>query len=285
MPLIARDVATGNVAVVNRSKVWGAAVDPKRLYFDVQKTPSSVAHPPQFALQAEDLRSGHILWSFVGDGSIDSPPIIAGRYLYAASDHGQPYTPDASIGHLYTLDASTGQLLGTVRLPERYPYPDEHTGGMASSAGVLVVSTGQHLSAYVPGPASTPSVTGTTAPSTPATTPVAGGTPATGPACLGSTTGDLCITAVSPNTNDLAKSVKAITVTFSSAVQHGTISVSLYPSYAGSRDITVSNQSFSGVTAVVPLSSIPDRGSYMLVVSASDASGSKAFLRTFITLQ
>jgi hypothetical protein len=61
--------------------------------------------------------------------------------------------------------------------------------------------------------------------------------------------------------------------------------VFLSPGFATGQTITVSDQPFSGITAVVPLTSVPDRGSYMFDVFARDASGGKAFLRTFITLE
>ena len=94
-------------------------------------------------VRAVDTRTGAVLWSFAGDGSLTTAPVAAGAALYVAS----------SSGHLYALSLKRGAVLSSVVLPSEVDGPDEHAAsqpltGMAAAEGTLVVPAGTSLMAF-----------------------------------------------------------------------------------------------------------------------------------------
>ncbi len=51
-------------------------------------------------LEARDLGSGNLLWSFQGDGMLAGPPLVSGGLVYVASQHGVVYGLDEASGAL-----------------------------------------------------------------------------------------------------------------------------------------------------------------------------------------
>lgn len=94
-------------------------------------------------LEARDLSSGTVLWSFSGDGGLTSAPVTANGYVYVGS----------SSGNVYALRASTGEVVRMVNAGAAVPPPDEHNvsqplTGMAVGLGHLVVPATRSLTVY-----------------------------------------------------------------------------------------------------------------------------------------
>src|SRR5207248_2483751 len=122
-------------------------------------------------LQARNMSTlpGSPLWSFSGDGGLDSAPLVVHGVVYVGS----------SSGMLYGLDESTGNVVWSTNVGAPISPPDEQnygmpTTGMAAGEGLLVVAAGSRLVAYVTGSSTPPgcstSTTGTTALSNPYST-------------------------------------------------------------------------------------------------------------------
>jgi outer membrane protein assembly factor BamB len=119
-------------------------------------------------LAAKDMTTlpGSPLWSFTGDGGLDSAPLVV---------HGMVYIGSAS-GMLYGLDEATGQVRWSTNVGAPIAPPDEQnygipTTGMAAGEGLLVVAAGSRLIAYVSGSSSPPGCSPATAGSTSLTNP------------------------------------------------------------------------------------------------------------------
>ncbi len=100
-------------------------------------------------LKAEDRATGAIKWTFSGDGHLSSAPIVI------ANGQGELVIEGSSSGQLYALDASSGSPVWTAQLPQGIPSPNEHTlaqplTGLAAGQGLLVVPTGNTLTAFGP---------------------------------------------------------------------------------------------------------------------------------------
>jgi outer membrane protein assembly factor BamB len=70
-------------------------------------------------LRAVDLGTGATLWTFDGDGSPFSAPIVAGPYVYIGTWNGV----------IYALDAQTGALAWSGNVGANINPPDEHNAG------------------------------------------------------------------------------------------------------------------------------------------------------------
>jgi len=85
--------------------------------------------------------SGHVLWSFAGDGGLQSPPLVVNQTIYIGS----------SSGVLYGLNAS-GQQVWSTQVGAEIPYSDERnaviTTGLGAGDGLLIVPTASTLVAY-----------------------------------------------------------------------------------------------------------------------------------------
>jgi outer membrane protein assembly factor BamB len=93
-------------------------------------------------LQALDVGTRALLWTFTGDGALTSAPLVVNEVVYIGSTNGQ----------LYALDPATGTILWSDTLPDGVfptgefglaPVPSMNAGGNA-----LVVPAGSHLVCY-----------------------------------------------------------------------------------------------------------------------------------------
>lgn len=93
-------------------------------------------------LKALDTATLATKWSFNGDSSINTAPIVDNGYVYVASYNGT----------LYALDAQTGVSVWTTNLGANMLGPDEDNAkmltGFAAADGLLVVSAGNRLIAF-----------------------------------------------------------------------------------------------------------------------------------------
>jgi len=131
-------------------------------------------------LRGVDLPSGQVLWSFAGDGGLQSAPLIVNQAIYIGS----------STGVLYGLDFLGHQVWST-QVGASIPAPDEQnallTTGLGTGDGLLVVPAGAILAVYgasTPTPTPTPSPTPTPTPKptlTPTPTPAATPSPTSTP--------------------------------------------------------------------------------------------------------
>jgi outer membrane protein assembly factor BamB len=94
-------------------------------------------------LEARDVNTNSLLWSFAGDGFLQSAVLVVNNYVYVGSAHGK----------LYAVDAATGQQVWVTTAGTSIPYVDEQNvsqplTGFAASDGLLVVPTSTTLVAY-----------------------------------------------------------------------------------------------------------------------------------------
>ncbi|HET7114125.1 MAG TPA: PQQ-binding-like beta-propeller repeat protein [Pyrinomonadaceae bacterium] len=94
-------------------------------------------------LRARDVDTNTVLWSFAGDGSLQSAVLVVNDYVYVGS----------ALGKLYAVNAATGQQAWVTTAGTSIPYVDEHnvsqpTTSFAAGEGLLVVPTSTTLVAY-----------------------------------------------------------------------------------------------------------------------------------------
>jgi outer membrane protein assembly factor BamB len=94
-------------------------------------------------LHGVDLSSNAILWSFSGDGTLVSAPIVINGAVFAG----------ASSGKVYALDAATGSQLWAQDAGAPIAAPDEQNvsqplTGLGAGEGMLVVPAGSTLTAW-----------------------------------------------------------------------------------------------------------------------------------------
>ncbi len=95
-------------------------------------------------LQSIALANSQVNWSFAGDGALVTSPIVVNDFVFEGSSNG----------NLYTLNATTGALLGTVNLGAAIPaastgYSVALTTGLSAGDGVLIVPAGNSIHAFV----------------------------------------------------------------------------------------------------------------------------------------
>ena len=101
-------------------------------------------------LQARDVASGSIKWSFNGDNTLNSAPIVVNGYVYIASNSGK----------LFALDAGTGANVWTGNLGSPFRFHSEGfdvsapVPGLTAGHGMILVPASTLLVAYesVPAP-------------------------------------------------------------------------------------------------------------------------------------
>jgi outer membrane protein assembly factor BamB len=86
------------------------------------------------ALIAVSSSTGSLLWSFTGDGTLLTAPVLVNNYLFIGSVSG----------NLYMIDATTGTQLQAVTLA---PFVAE-SSGLAAGDGVLIVPAGNSINAF-----------------------------------------------------------------------------------------------------------------------------------------
>jgi outer membrane protein assembly factor BamB len=91
-------------------------------------------------LRGIDIPSGQVLWSFAGDGSLSSAPVIVNQTIYIGS----------SSGTLYGLNMN-GQQIWSTQVGAPIPSPNEGGGlttGLGAGDRLLIVPTEGILAAY-----------------------------------------------------------------------------------------------------------------------------------------
>jgi outer membrane protein assembly factor BamB len=94
-------------------------------------------------LRARDVNTNSVLWSFAGDGQLQSAVLVVNNYVYVGSASGK----------LYALNAANGQQVWVTTAGTSIPYVDEHnvsqpTTSFAAAEGLLVIPTSTTLVAY-----------------------------------------------------------------------------------------------------------------------------------------
>lgn len=94
-------------------------------------------------LRARDVNTNTLLWSFAGDGQLQSGLLVVNDYVYVGSASGK----------LYAVNAVTGQQAWVTTAGASIPYVNEHdvaqpTTGFAAVEGLLVIPTSTTLVAY-----------------------------------------------------------------------------------------------------------------------------------------
>jgi outer membrane protein assembly factor BamB len=95
-----------------------------------------------YTLEARDANTGVAQWSFTGDGTLRSAPIVDNGYVYIGSGSGKLYALDASTG----ANVWTGNIGAAVQLTES-PVSRPHTG-LGAGDGLVVVPASTLLVAY-----------------------------------------------------------------------------------------------------------------------------------------
>jgi len=94
-------------------------------------------------LEARDVDSNALVWSFTGDGFLQSAVLVVNNYVYVGSSQGR----------LYAVDAATGLQAWMTTTGATIPYVDEQNvsqplTSFAAGEGLLVVPTSTTLVAY-----------------------------------------------------------------------------------------------------------------------------------------
>ena len=94
-------------------------------------------------LSAYDQFHNKTLWSFTGDGTLSSAPIVVNSHVYIGG----------SSGMLYALQVETGKLSWNANVGSSIPSPDEQNvsqplTGLAAGEGLIVVPASNSLVAY-----------------------------------------------------------------------------------------------------------------------------------------
>ena len=102
-------------------------------------------------LEARDISSGAVKWSFTGDGNLSSAPIVVNGTVYIGSTGGK----------LYALDESTGTNVWTGTVGASVNFPEESNllfplTGLGAGEGLIVVPASNLVVAYETAPAGPP---------------------------------------------------------------------------------------------------------------------------------
>ncbi|TMD38781.1 MAG: hypothetical protein E6I88_13880, partial [Chloroflexi bacterium] len=114
------------------------AFDGSRGFFETQGT-----------LEARDLANNDaLLWSFAGDGALDSAPVAVNGYVYVGSNE-----PATNVGLLYALEESSGRVVWSDQVGAGVLKPNERDAstpmtGMGIANGLLVVPASSRVVTY-----------------------------------------------------------------------------------------------------------------------------------------
>ena len=102
-------------------------------------------------MEARDISSGTLKWSFTGDGTLSSAPIVVNGVVYIGSTSGK----------LYAVDESTGTNVWTGTVGAAVNRPDEHNlseplTGLGAGEGLIVVPASNLVVAYQNAAVTTP---------------------------------------------------------------------------------------------------------------------------------
>ncbi|HTB67608.1 MAG TPA: PQQ-binding-like beta-propeller repeat protein, partial [Steroidobacteraceae bacterium] len=86
-------------------------------------------------LQATLVANNQVLWSFAGDGTLNTPAVIVSNYVFVGSTNG----------NLYALDAAAGSVLWTQALGAGVP----GGSGLCAGDGYLIVPSGTTVKAFL----------------------------------------------------------------------------------------------------------------------------------------
>ena len=94
-------------------------------------------------LEARDVNTNSVLWTFAGDGFLQSAVLVVNNYVYVGSSQGK----------LYAVDATSGQQVWVTTAGTSIPLVDEQNvsqplTSFAAGEGMLVVPTSATLVAY-----------------------------------------------------------------------------------------------------------------------------------------
>lgn len=102
-----------------------------------------VSNNTSLSLESLAASNNQVNWTFTGDGTLASPPIVVNNYVFEGSSNG----------NLYALDATSGSLLRTWALGAAVPGPyGNQTQGLTAGDGLLVVPAGNTVTAFVISP-------------------------------------------------------------------------------------------------------------------------------------
>ena len=123
------------------------AVDQTTLYALTWPTGSLAAA----TLSAQRLSGGSTVWSFTGDGQLDTAPILI------TTPSGEYVVEGSASGMLYVLNAATGAVAWSTNVGSAITRPDEQNAvqltGLGAGQGLLVVPAGNTIAAYTTAPA------------------------------------------------------------------------------------------------------------------------------------
>jgi outer membrane protein assembly factor BamB len=148
----------GNTSVFYQGKVWARDVTTGNLALDAQTGHTVAAFDataiPAFAgsrgfflvsdgLQALDVDTRSVLWTFKGDGMLASPPIVVNGTVYVGSASGMLYALDPTGAPTWSDMAPEG-----ISAAGENDAPARPLGGLGAGGDSLLVPAGHHLVCY-----------------------------------------------------------------------------------------------------------------------------------------
>lgn len=103
------------------------------------------------SLEARDISSGALKWSFTGDGTLSSAPIVVNGMVYIGSASGKLYAVDENSG----TNVWTGTVGAPINRPEEIGI-SEPLVGLGAGEGLIVVPASNLVVAYEAATVSTP---------------------------------------------------------------------------------------------------------------------------------
>jgi outer membrane protein assembly factor BamB len=104
-------------------------------------------------LQARDIFTGTLKWSFVGDGTLSTAPIVVNGVVYIGSTSGKLFALDENTG----TNVWTGIVGASVNRPDEFNASEPLTG-LGAAQGLIVVPASNLVVAYQTADVTTPPV-------------------------------------------------------------------------------------------------------------------------------